>query len=178
MTRFSLNQITGPETNPDQIALDHSFAVRFFDHQRNASVKYLRTISPRLSFETAIGYDRSTPFFPAGNHVQPGIGFGDGLFEGFNTPAGSIFGSFGNLYQFKHDMIFAGKDHTLKWAWNYVITATPPSSAPHPTERIRSEEARIFAGSHRLCEWTAQYSARRSLAGFTARASDWDAVLL
>ncbi len=115
LTRFSLNQITGPETNPDQIALDHSFAVRFFDHQRNASVKYLRTISPRLSFETAIGYDRSTPFFPAGNHVQPGIGFGDGLFEGFNTPAGSIFGSFGNLYQFKHDMIFAGKDHTLKW---------------------------------------------------------------
>src|SRR5204863_2581619 len=72
-------------------------------------------IFPRLRFETAIGYDRSTPFFPAGNHVQPGIGFGDGLFESFNAPAGSIFGSFGNLYQFKHDMTFAGKAHTLKW---------------------------------------------------------------
>ena len=115
MTRFSLNQITGPETNPDQIALDPGFAIRFFDHQRNAGVKYSRTISPRLSFETAVGYDRSTPFFPAANHVQPGIGFGDGLFESFNSPAGSIFGSFGNLYQLKHDMTFAGAAHTLKW---------------------------------------------------------------
>src|ERR1051326_1791823 len=87
MTRFSLNQITGPETNPDQIAIDPGFSVRFFDHQRNAAVKYTRTITPRLSSETTLGYDRSTPFFPAANHVQPGIGFGDGLFEGFNIPS-------------------------------------------------------------------------------------------
>jgi len=133
MTRFSLNQITGPETNPDQIALDPSFAIRFFDHQRNAAVKYSRTISPRLISETTLGYVRSTPFFPAGNHVQPGIGFGDGLFEGFNTPAGSIFGSFGNLYQLKHDMSFTSKAHTLKWGVEvrYNRDATIFGTAPN-----------------------------------------------
>ncbi len=50
LTRFSLNQVTGPLTNPDQTAIDPSFAVQFFDHQRNAGVKYSRTISPHLYF--------------------------------------------------------------------------------------------------------------------------------
>ena len=72
-TRFSLNQVTGPVTNPDQTALDPSFAIKFFDHQRNAGVSYTRTISPHLSFQTSLGYIRSTPFFPAANHTQPAI---------------------------------------------------------------------------------------------------------
>ena len=41
MGRFSLNQVTGPLTNPDQTAIDPSFGVQFFDHQRNAGVKYM-----------------------------------------------------------------------------------------------------------------------------------------
>ena len=48
-TRFSLNQVTGPLTNPDQTAIDPSFAMQFFDHQRNAGVRYSRTIL-RTSF--------------------------------------------------------------------------------------------------------------------------------
>ena len=36
-------------------------------------------------------------------------------FEGFNTADGSIYGSFGNVYQFKHDMSYAHGSHTLKW---------------------------------------------------------------
>jgi len=115
LTRFSLNQVTGPVTNPDQTAIDPSFGVQFFDHQRNAAVKYARTISPRFSFVTELGYIRSTPFFPSGNHTQPGIGFGDGLFEGFDSPAGSIFGSFGNLYQLRHDMSYLHATHAFKW---------------------------------------------------------------
>src|SRR6266550_6810010 len=55
LTRFSLNQVTGPLTNPDQTAIDPSFAVQFFDHQRNAGVSYTRTISPNLSFQTSLG---------------------------------------------------------------------------------------------------------------------------
>ncbi len=85
LTRFSLNQVTGPLTNPDQTAIDPSFEVRFFDHQRNAGVRYLRTISPHFVSDTSFGYIRSTPFFPAVNHTQPAIEFGDGLFQGFNT---------------------------------------------------------------------------------------------
>jgi hypothetical protein len=43
--RFSLNQVRGPTTNPDQTAIDPSFGVNFFDHQRSAALRYTRTIS-------------------------------------------------------------------------------------------------------------------------------------
>ncbi len=115
ITRFSLNQVTGPLTNPDQTAIDPSFGVQFFDHQRNAGVRYTRTISPHLTSDTSLGYIRSTPFFPASNHTQPGLGFADGLFQGFNLPAGSIFGSYSNLYQFRQDMAFVHGSHAFKW---------------------------------------------------------------
>jgi Carboxypeptidase regulatory-like domain len=114
-TRFSLNQVNGPTTNPDQTAIDPDFGVRFFDHQRNAAVRYSRTISPHLSFTTAFGYIRSTPFFPTTNHTQPSVVYGDGLFQGFNTADGSIYGSFGNVYQIKHDVIYEQSSHTFKW---------------------------------------------------------------
>src|SRR4029077_18053238 len=81
LTRFSLNQVTGPLTNPDQTAIDASFAVQFFDHQRNAGVRYTRTISPHLISDTSFSYIRSTPFFPTVNHTQPALQFGDGLFQ-------------------------------------------------------------------------------------------------
>ncbi len=114
-TRFSLNQVTGPVTNPDQTAIDPSFGVQFFDHQRNAGVKYTRTAGPRLTWETSLGYIRSTPFFPAANHTQPAIGFGDGLFQNFNAAAGSIFGSYSNLYQIKQELTGLRGAHTFKW---------------------------------------------------------------
>lgn len=115
LTRFSLNQVTGPLTNPDQTAIDPSFEVRFFDHQRNAGVKYSRTITPHLTSDSSLGYIRSTPFFPAINHTQPAITFGDGLLQGFNSAGGSIFGSYGNLYQLRHDMGYVRANHSFKW---------------------------------------------------------------
>jgi hypothetical protein len=115
LTRFSLNQVTGPLTNPDQTAIDPTFGVQFFDHQRNAGVRYTRTITPHLMSVTSLGYIRSTPFFPAANHTQPGLSFADGLFQPFNTPAGSIFGSYSNLYQFKQDMSWVRGAHALQW---------------------------------------------------------------
>ncbi|HEX7893545.1 MAG TPA: carboxypeptidase-like regulatory domain-containing protein, partial [Terriglobales bacterium] len=115
LTRFSLNQVTGPITNPDQTAINPAFAVQFFDHQRNAEVKYARTISPHFTSQTSLGYIRSTPFFPAIDSTQPAINFGDGLFEGFNTAGGSIYGSYGNLYQLRHDMVAIRGPHTFKW---------------------------------------------------------------
>ena len=132
-TRFSLNQINGPTTNPDETAIDPSFAVNFFDHQRNAAVRYARTISPHLSFTTAFGYIRSTPIFPAQNHEDVALNFADGLFQGFNTADGSIFGSYSNLYQIKHDMVYAHGKHTFKWGAEFrmnkdaTIFGTNPS---------------------------------------------------
>ena len=113
--RFSLNQITGPLTNPDQTAINPTFAVQFFDHQRNAGLKYTRVWSPHLTSETTLGYIRSTPFFPSINHTQPAIVFGDGLYEPFNSADGSVTGSYGNLFQFKHDMVDVHGKHTLQW---------------------------------------------------------------
>src|SRR5216683_5493209 len=73
--RFSLNQVDGPTTNPDQTAIDPSFGVKFFDHQRNATVRLAHTFSPRLSSASSFGYIRSTPFFPSANHTQPTLAF-------------------------------------------------------------------------------------------------------
>ncbi len=113
--RFSLNQVSGPTTNPDQTAIDPSFGVNFFDHQRSAALRYTRTISPHLTSVTSLGYIRSTPFFPTTNHVQPAITFADGLYENYNSADGSIFGSYSNLYQFKQDMAYTHGSHSFKW---------------------------------------------------------------
>jgi len=115
VTRFSLNQVSGPLTNPDQTVLNPSFGIQFFDHQRNAGVHYTRTISPHLTSDTSLGYIRSTPFFPTPNHTQPGITFADGLYQPYNQPAGSIFGSYGSLYQLKQDFTWTHNTHTFKW---------------------------------------------------------------
>lgn len=113
--RFSLDQINGPTTNPDQTAIDPTFAVKFRDHQRNAVVSYARTYSSQLSSTTTLGYIRSTPIFPAVNHTDVALGFGDGLYDGFNIADGSIFGSFGNVYQLRHDMSYVHRSHAMKW---------------------------------------------------------------
>jgi hypothetical protein len=108
-------QVDGPINNPDQTAINPSFGVKFFDHQRNATVRLARAITPQLASTTQFGYIRSTPFFPSENHTQVGITFNDGLYAGYNNPDGSIFGSFGNLYQMKEDMSFTRGAHTFKW---------------------------------------------------------------
>jgi hypothetical protein len=115
LTRFSLNQVTGPVTNPDQTAIDPSFGIQFFDHQRSATAKYSRAFSSSTTSDTAFSYIRSTPFFPSPNHTQPALGFGDGLFQGFNAPGGSIFGSYSNLYQLRQDWTRTHGQHTFKW---------------------------------------------------------------
>src|SRR6267154_1393846 len=112
--RFSRNQVTGPTTNPDQTAIDPDFGVKFLDHQRNAAVKYSRTPTPHFSYQTTLGYIRSTPVFITSNHAQPAMAFGDGLFQGFNSADGSIFGSYGNVYQFKHDLVYRRGSHSFK----------------------------------------------------------------
>jgi Carboxypeptidase regulatory-like domain/TonB-dependent Receptor Plug Domain len=115
MGRFSLNQVDGPVNNPDQTAIHPSFGVKFFDHQRNLTLRLTRAITPRLASSTQFGYIRSTPFFPSQNHSQVGITFNDGLYAGYNNPDGSIFGSFGNLYQMKEDMSLTRGSHAFKW---------------------------------------------------------------
>ena len=112
--RFNLNNVTGPTTNPDQTAIDPSFAIRFLDRQRNLGLSYIRTVSPHLILETSLGYIRSTPQFPPSNHSEPAILFGDGSFEPFNAPGGTITGTYGNLYQGRQNVTYIRGSHTFK----------------------------------------------------------------
>src|SRR5216684_1605840 len=61
--RASRNQVSGPTTNPDQTAIDPDFGVKFSDHQRNFAIRYSRAPTPHFSFQTALGFIRSTPLF-------------------------------------------------------------------------------------------------------------------
>jgi len=113
--RASRNQVNGPTTNPDQTAINPTFGVDFLDHQRSAAVKYSRNATSRFSDQTTLGYIRSTPLFVASNQTQPAIAYADGLYQGFNSADGSIFGSYGNVYQLKEDMALTRGAHSLRW---------------------------------------------------------------
>jgi len=112
--RFSLDNITGPTTNPDQTALDPSFGIQYFDRQRNVMGTYTRTVSPRLVLESSFSIIRSTPGFPTTNTTDPAVKFNDGLFEAFNSDAGSVMQSYGNLFQGRQNVAFTTARHTFK----------------------------------------------------------------
>jgi hypothetical protein len=112
--RFNLDNLTGPTTNPDQTAIDPSFAIYYLDRQRNVVGTYTRTVSSRLTIESSINIMRSTPGFPAPNHVDPAVKFNDGLFEAFNSAGGSVMQSFGNLFQGRQNVAFTAARHAFK----------------------------------------------------------------
>src|SRR5260370_17070957 len=104
--RFRRKQVNGPTTNPDQTVLNPDFGVKFFDHQRNAAIKYSRTPTPHFSYQMALGYIRSTPLFITSNQTQPAIGFGHGLFQGFNSSVAPIFLSYAHSFHFKQHIVY------------------------------------------------------------------------
>ncbi len=112
--RFNLNNLTGPTTNPDQTAVDPSFGITYVDRQRNVVGTYTRTVSPRLTLESSISITRSTPGFPTPNRTNPAIKFVDGLFEAFNSAAGSVMQAYGNLFQGRQTVTYAAGSHSFK----------------------------------------------------------------
>ena len=112
--RFNLDNLTGPTTNPDQTAIDPQFAIQYVDRQRNVIGTYTRTISPRLVIESSVSITRSTPGFPTFDFTDPAVKFGDGLFEPFNAPAGSVMQAYGNLFQGRQNVAFTTSKHAFK----------------------------------------------------------------
>jgi hypothetical protein len=112
--RFTMDNLMGPTTNPDQTALDPSFGIGYIDRQRNASLTYTRTVSPRFLWESGLSYTRTTPSFPTPNRTDPALNFSDGLFEAFNTAAGSVLASYGNLFQGRQTFAWTLKRRTVK----------------------------------------------------------------
>ncbi len=114
MARFNFNDLFGPTTNPDQTAIDRSFGVVYIDHQRNGVLTYSKTVSPRFAFESSISFTRTTPQFPTANHVDPAVKFNDGLFEAFNSPAGSVMSAYGNLFMARQNFTLTAGRHLVK----------------------------------------------------------------
>ncbi len=112
--RFTLDNLNGPTTNPDQTVLDPSFGVVYVDRQRNGIVTWVHTASPRLTFESSLSVTRTTPSFPTTNQTDPAIKFNDALFEPFNAPGGSVVRAFGNLFQARENISATAASHAFK----------------------------------------------------------------
>ncbi len=114
-SRFNYDNLTGPTTNPDQTLLDPSFGVRYADRQRAGVITFTRTESPRFLWSTSLSFTRTTPAFLTPNHTDPALKFNDGLYEAYNSAAGSIMSAFGNLFQFQLNFAWTTARHALKW---------------------------------------------------------------
>ena len=112
--RFTMENTTGPSTDPSQTVIDPNFVVEFTDQQRNAAISYTRTPSAAFTMQSSISFTRATPEFPTVDHTDPALTFGDGLYEAFNAAAGSVQGWFGNLFQVRQNFTWTRKKHTFK----------------------------------------------------------------
>jgi hypothetical protein len=115
LSRFTYDNLTGPTTNPDQTLLDPTFGVQYVDHQRNVVFSYTRTVSPRFVWSSSFSITRSTPSFPTPNHTDPALKFTDGLFEPFDSAAGSVMSAFGNLFEGQQTFAWTTAHHAVKW---------------------------------------------------------------
>jgi hypothetical protein len=113
--RFTLDNITGPTTNPSQTAIDPTFGIQFIDRERNVVGRWTRTISPRLNFDTSLNIQRSTPGFPTSNFIDPAVKFSDSLFEPFNSAGGTVMQAYGNLLQLQGNVQYT----TARHAWKF-----------------------------------------------------------
>jgi hypothetical protein len=130
--RINFDNVNGPLTNPDQTAIDPSYAIQFHDYQRDAALNYTRTVSPHFTSETSLGYIRSTPLFLPGNHTQPGMTFADSLYEPINSAAGSVGGYYGNLYQFRQNLTYLHGTHALKFGVEFRFNRDTAIYAQNP----------------------------------------------
>jgi hypothetical protein len=112
--RFVMANLSGPTTNPDQTAIDPSFAVEYLDRQRNVVGTLTTTFAPKLVLQSSLSVTRSTPGFPTPDYTDPAVKFEDGLFEAFNSAGGSVMQAYGNLFQEQENISYSARQHTLK----------------------------------------------------------------
>ena len=113
--RFNYDNLTGPTTNPDQTLLDPSFGVQYVDRQRNGVITYTHAVSPRFLWSSALSFTRTTPSFVTPNHTDSALKFIDGLYEAYNSAAGSVMSAFGNLFQGQLNFAWTTVRHAVKW---------------------------------------------------------------
>jgi hypothetical protein len=113
--RFNYDNLTGPTTNPSQTLIDPAFGVQYVDRQRNLVLTYTRAVSPRFLWSSSLSFTRTTPSFPTADRTQPALKFEDGLFEPFNSAAGSVMSAFGNLFHAQVNFSLTTARHAWKW---------------------------------------------------------------
>ena len=113
-SRFTMDNVTGPTTNPDQTAISPEFGINFIDHQRNAVITLLRTPAAATTQDYSISFTRTTPQFPTSDRTDPSLVFGDGLYEAFNAAGGSVTAEYGNLLQERANFTWIRGTHTWK----------------------------------------------------------------
>ncbi len=180
LTRFSLNQVTGPLTNPDQTAIDPSFGVQFFDHQRNAGVRYTRTISPHLTSDTSLSYIRSTPFFPADQPHPAGDWFRRRFVSGVQFTGRFDFRIVQqSLSSSSRTWAVCVRPHAFKWGVEIRVNRDSTIFGTNPNGIYTFGGGTAYSpvliksasGTHDIPD-------RRSAAGFADRIADRDAVFL
>ena len=118
-TRFTMDNLDGPTTNPDQTAIDAAFAVQYRDRQRNIVGTLTNAFTPKLTLESSLSITRSTPGFPTPDHTDPAVKFEDGLFEAFNSAGGSVMQAYGNLFQERENISYFTAHHALKGGFEF-----------------------------------------------------------
>src|SRR6202453_1576698 len=115
LVRFNYDNLTGPTTNPDQTTIDPSFGVQYVDRQRNLVLAYTRTVSKHFMWTSSLSVTRTTPSFPTSDYTDPALKFVDGLYEGFNTAAGSVMKADGNVFQGQQNFTWTPGRHVFKF---------------------------------------------------------------
>ncbi|HUI58135.1 MAG TPA: hypothetical protein VLY04_24340 [Bryobacteraceae bacterium] len=117
--RFTWDDLRGPTTDPDQTAIDPAFAVVYIDHQRSAVLTWSHTSSARFTSETSLSFTRTTPNFPTPDHTDPSLIFGDGLYEAFDAPGGSVTASLGNLFLGRQSFAWTTSKHAFQFGGEF-----------------------------------------------------------
>ena len=170
--RITVDNITGPTTNPSQTAIDPSFAVEYQDRQRNVALSVTRSPSPEFTWETAVSVIRTTPDFPTKNRTDPGLKFVDNLYEPFNKSAGSVMASFGNLFQIRQGFTRVLGKHVMKWGGEWRGESRHHDLWDESQRQLHLQRRRgIFGGGDPFGQRTARYTCRRSAARLVDRSA-------
>ena len=107
-----------------------------------------RRIVPQLHAHHAL--------FPTPNRTDPRLTFSDGLYEAFNSAAGSVTAATGNLFQGRQNFSWASETHSVKAGVEFRANrdssyfGTAPNGPTHSVEarHIRRLPIRSLSGAH------------------------------
>jgi len=90
------------------------------------------------------------------NHTDPALKFNDGLYEAYNSAAGSVISAFGNLFQLQLNFVWTTARHAMKWGTEARLNRDTTYFGTSPNgEYDFGGGTVLFARFHPFCKWTA-----------------------